>query len=138
MVHRSVFAHVPGIPAIKGEVYLFCAACDEADSFYVDWQGVLLHAGRVTIDGPVPNDWLTEKVSRQEFEAYVAGVLANPDSLGSFKTRVRIFVSKIGPDEEVWSFASPPASWANLMGRAGFAVTSSSGVVACSLVTVLN
>jgi hypothetical protein len=69
VVHRSVFAHVPGIPAIKGEVYLLCAECHEADSFYVDWQGVLVHAGRVGVEGPVPNEWLSEKVNRQEFEA---------------------------------------------------------------------
>lgn len=123
---------------MKGEVYRFCAECDEADSFYVDWQGVLLHAGRVGVEGPVPKEWLTEQVNRQEFEAYVAGVLANPGSLERFKIKLLVFVSKIGSDDEVWSFASPPETWANLMGRAGFAVTSSSGVVAWSLVTELN
>jgi hypothetical protein len=138
MVHRSVFAHVPGIPAIKGEVYLFCAECDEADSFYVDWQGVLLHVSRVGVDGPVPNEWLTEIVNRQEFEAYVTRVVADPDSLEKFKIKLRMFVSKITSGDEVWSFASPPESWANLMGRAGFAITSAGGEIACSLVTELN
>jgi hypothetical protein len=99
---------------------------------------VLVHAGRVGVEGPVPNEWLSEKVNRQEFEAYLARVLADPDSLESFKIKLRLFVSKITPGDEVWSFASPPESWASLMGRAGFAVASGGGVVACSLVTELN
>src|SRR5713101_3575548 len=91
MVHQSVFGHAPGIPAIKGEVYLFCAECNEADSFYVDWQGAILQAGRVGVDGPVPSDWLSKKITPKEFEAYVTGVLDNPDSLQRFKIKLRLF-----------------------------------------------
>ena len=138
VVHQSVFAHLPGIPVIKGEVYLFCVECDEADSFYVDWQGMLSPAGRIGVDGPVPTEWLSEEIGRQEFEAYVSGVLADPDALQSFKIRVRLFASKVGVGGAVWSFNSPRETWAELRGRGGFALTSSGGGVVCSLVTELN
>lgn len=137
-VHRSVFTRALGIGAVKGEVHLFCAGCNEADSYFLGGEWQLLHSGRIRVDGPVPGKWLTDKINRQEFDAYVADVLASPDSLESFKARLRIFISRIATNDEVWSFASPAESFANLMGCAGFAVLSGSGVVACSLVMMSN
>ena len=47
------------------------------------------------------------------------------------------FVSQMLPGDELWRFRSPDQTWANLAGRAGYAIVRN-GTVVHSLVTLLN
>ncbi len=47
------------------------------------------------------------------------------------------FIELMQPGDELWQFCSPGESWANLAGRAGYAIVRD-GEIVHSLVTLLN
>jgi len=53
------------------------------------------------------------------------------------ETKWSPFIAQMLPEDELWRFRSPPNSWANKAGRAGYAIVRD-GVVIDSLVTLLN
>jgi hypothetical protein len=51
--------------------------------------------------------------------------------------RWKPFIAQMQPGDELWQFLSPEHTWANLMGRAGYAIVRN-GEIVHSLVTVMN
>ena len=47
------------------------------------------------------------------------------------------FIAEVMPGDEVWRFQSPPETWANMAGRAGYSIVRD-GTIIRSLVTLLN
>jgi hypothetical protein len=63
----------------------------------------------------IPSAWLTQQVASTEVEAKLP-----PD--GYLCDLWRWLVSQMEPQDQIWSFSSPPETWRRLMGASGFAL----------------
>lgn len=82
----------------------------------------------------LPKDWLTEQITVAEAEErnMIRGI-----SFGFCHDEWQAFTGQMQPDDELWSFFSPPEIWRSLCGRAGFAVVRNGEAVRCFM-TMLN
>jgi hypothetical protein len=79
----------------------------------------------------IPKEWLAAKVSVHEAEA---ANLEGGRPFGFQHRKWERLKASMGEGDELWEFCSPPASWAHLMGREGYAVVRG-GQVVDSIVT---
>lgn len=79
---------------------------------------------------PVPISWLKKRTSFGEIEAVIGKWPKMPPNFSIIKDIFR-------PGDEVWTFCSPPRTWAALMGRQGFAFVRD-GVPYEQIITVMN
>ena len=83
-----------------------------------DWQPV------------IPMQWLRERTDATEEQNRV---LADPRYVDLWND----FARWLAPGDELWTFSSPPQSWADMMGRAGLAIVRS-GIPIRAYVQVKN
>ena len=82
----------------------------------------------------VPPEWLFDPVDIDEMES---DWLDKPGPYGVPKKEWVKLKSQMEEHDEIFSFSSPPQSWENLAGRAGYALVRDGEVVA-SIVTMMN
>ena len=78
----------------------------------------------------IPMAWLQKKVTTAEAEAEHPGIKDDrvarfPDAgkpFGFMHQAWEEFKAAMAPGDELWTFSSPPESWADLAGRAGIAL----------------
>ena len=80
----------------------------------------------------IPKEWLSARVTVQEAEA---SNVENGRVFGYQHRKWERLKSQMGPGDELWEFCSPPASWAHLMGRAGYALVRNGEIVESILST---
>lgn len=104
--------------------------------------------GRVEIVGNdgIPLEWLDEKITIEEAERRHPGM---PDDdrvqrfpeirkpFGFLSPKWDALKAQMQPDDELWTFSSPPKSWEDLAGRSGIALVRDKTVIA-SIVTMMN
>jgi hypothetical protein len=76
--------------------------------------------------GVIPKEWLSAKISVQLAEA------ANMEAGRPFGFQHRKWErlkTTMAAGDELWEFCSPPASWAHLMGRQGYAVVRNGEII---------
>lgn len=90
--------------------------------------GQLLEEPEEPIKDVIPKDWLGTAVSVQDAEEdnMVGGV-----PFGELSDEWEEFKSAMIEGDSVWGFCSPPDSWQNLAGRAGYALLRNGSVVKC-------
>ncbi len=97
-------------------------------------------------------EWLTERLESTDPRAVRLSEMgsleiseANKEKLGDrseafarwVEKRWKPFVAQMQPGDELWRFSSPGHTWANLAGRAGYAIVRD-GEIVHSLVTLMN
>lgn len=96
-------------------------------------------------NGWCPPEWLTERVTLEEFAAGAGANLQEADGapailfLGGGQARrdLAALALRIIDGDEIWTYSSPRESWAKLMGRAGYALVRDGRIVA-NAVTAMN
>jgi hypothetical protein len=93
----------------------------------------------------IPAAWLIKKVSVAEAEAEHPGQrderakqhpeLARP--FGALNVKWEALKADMQPNDELWTFSSPPRTWEDLAGRAGIALVRDGQVIEV-IVTMLN
>ena len=93
----------------------------------------------------IPAAWLIKKVSVAEAEADHPGArderakqhpeLARP--FGALNAKWEALKADMRPNDELWTFSSPPRTWEDLAGRAGIALVRD-GIPIEIIVTMLN
>ncbi len=112
------------------------------------WQGEPLYAADKAPGQAVPvipAAWLIKKVSIAEAEAEHPGArderakqhpeLARP--FGALNAKWEALKADMQPNDELWTFSSPPRTWEDLAGRAGIALVRDGQVIEV-IVTMLN
>jgi hypothetical protein len=111
-------------------------------------QGEPLHAADKASEQAVaviPAAWLIKKISVAEAEAEHPGVrderarrfpeLAKP--FGALNAKWEALKARMQPNDELWTFSSPPRTWEDLAGRAGVALVRDGQAIEI-IVTMLN
>jgi hypothetical protein len=80
----------------------------------------------------IPKEWLAAKVTVKEVEA---SNVEDGRVFGYQHRKWERLKSNMAPGDELWEFSSPPASWAHLMGRAGYALVRNGEIVESILST---
>jgi hypothetical protein len=93
----------------------------------------------------IPAAWLIKKISVAEAEAEHPGTrderakqypeLARP--FGALNAKWEALKADMQPNDELWTFSSPPRTWEDLAGRAGVALVRD-GIAIKIIVTMLN
>jgi hypothetical protein len=93
----------------------------------------------------IPASWLIKKTSVAEAEADHPGMrderaqqhpeLARP--FGALNAKWEALKADMQPNDELWTFSSPPRTWEDLAGRAGIALVRD-GIAIEIIVTMLN
>jgi hypothetical protein len=93
----------------------------------------------------IPAAWLIKKISIAEAEAEHLGArderakqhpeLARP--FGALNAKWEALKADMEPNDELWTFSSPPRTWEDLAGRAGVALVRD-GIAIEIIVTMLN
>lgn len=110
--------------------------------------GGLAPAGAAVVNDArsvIPKTWLQKRISVAEAEAAYPGITGErverfPDAAKPFGFRHREWEklkALILPGDEIWTFSSPPDSWADLTGRAGVALVRNGAPIRI-IVTVMN
>jgi hypothetical protein len=94
----------------------------------------------------VPVQWLVKKVTIAEAEASHPGIRDErtarfPEAAKPFgfqHAEWEALKAKMLPGDELWEFDSPPASWQDLAGRAGFVLIRGGGEQLSSILTFMN
>lgn len=81
----------------------------------------------------VPKEWLRQRTTVAEVEAGFKPQQLSASWLEDWKA----LVATMQPGDELWSYCSPPDSWHQLAGRAGYAVVRQ-GEVIDVILTMMN
>src|SRR5580692_3825247 len=97
-------------------------------------------------------EWLTERCETTDARAIRLQAMASFEISDENKQKVldkserfqkwveerwKPFIAQMQPGDELWHFSSPPETWANMAGRAGYAIVRD-GVIVHSLMTLMN
>lgn len=93
----------------------------------------------------IPAEWLGEKLSVEQAEARYPGVDGGPGRrspgpgkpFGALNGDWEALKAEMKPGDEIWTFASPAATWQDLAGRAGIVLVRSGRPIR-AIVTMLN
>jgi hypothetical protein len=80
----------------------------------------------------IPKEWLSARVSVKDVEK---ANIENGRPFGYQHRKWERLKGRMEAGDELWEFQSPPASWAHLMGREGYALVRQGEIIEAILTT---